>query len=182
MKGNNNIKQLVYKRKSVINSLSYCLFLGHANSALNPIVYCFMTRNFRQSVYDVLCQGTNGNSRCKIQKNDTAGIPNSRSVRAQSHYQNSHSKKFSKQDLEKEKLSSHQAVDQPVIVHTSDIKTPKKVKQIYTPRHESSEPIKSHILKTKQDQLSQVIYALIFLRKRSFYTRRTECNQNGRDF
>lgn len=34
---------------------SYCLYLGHANSALNPIVYCFMTRNFRRSVAGLIC-------------------------------------------------------------------------------------------------------------------------------
>ncbi|XP_015436944.1 PREDICTED: orexin receptor type 1-like [Dufourea novaeangliae] len=39
------------------DAVSYCLFLGHANSALNPVVYCFMTRNFRRSVAEILCQG-----------------------------------------------------------------------------------------------------------------------------
>ncbi|XP_058790911.1 RYamide receptor-like [Phymastichus coffea] len=43
--------------------LSYCLFLGHANSALNPIVYCFMTRNFRRSVAEILCLETYGIAR-----------------------------------------------------------------------------------------------------------------------
>lgn len=38
--------------------LSYFLFLGHANSALNPVVYCFMTRNFRRSVAELICHGT----------------------------------------------------------------------------------------------------------------------------
>lgn len=37
-----------------MDALSYCLFLGHANSALNPVVYCFMTRNFRRSVSEIL--------------------------------------------------------------------------------------------------------------------------------
>ncbi|KAL6422094.1 hypothetical protein ACFW04_010864 [Cataglyphis niger] len=40
--------------KSITDALPYCLFLGHANSALNPIVYCFMTRNFRRSVSEIL--------------------------------------------------------------------------------------------------------------------------------
>ncbi|XP_014486051.1 PREDICTED: orexin receptor type 1-like isoform X2 [Dinoponera quadriceps] len=45
--------------------LSYCLFLGHANSALNPVVYCFMTRNFRRSVSEILCRGSRGLARRK---------------------------------------------------------------------------------------------------------------------
>ncbi|XP_012225818.1 RYamide receptor-like [Linepithema humile] len=36
------------------DALRYCLLLGHANSALNPVVYCFMTRNFRRSVSEIL--------------------------------------------------------------------------------------------------------------------------------
>ncbi|XP_066601922.1 orexin receptor type 2-like isoform X2 [Prorops nasuta] len=39
---------------TVKNASKYCLFLGHANSALNPVVYCFMTRNFRRSVREIL--------------------------------------------------------------------------------------------------------------------------------
>lgn len=31
----------------------YLLLLGHANSALNPIIYCFMTKNFRRSVKEL---------------------------------------------------------------------------------------------------------------------------------
>lgn len=42
---------------AITNALSYCLFLGHANSALNPVVYCFMTRNFRRSVAEILRRG-----------------------------------------------------------------------------------------------------------------------------
>ncbi|XP_076296410.1 RYamide receptor-like [Lasioglossum baleicum] len=42
------------------DAYTYSLFLGHANSALNPVVYCFMTRNFRRSVVDVLCCGSDG--------------------------------------------------------------------------------------------------------------------------
>ncbi|KAK9309624.1 hypothetical protein QLX08_000837 [Tetragonisca angustula] len=43
--------------KATADALSYCLFLGHANSALNPVVYCVMTRNFRRSVSEILCHG-----------------------------------------------------------------------------------------------------------------------------
>ncbi|KAG5321952.1 OX2R protein, partial [Pseudoatta argentina] len=40
---------------STNNTLKYFLFLGHANSALNPVVYCWMTRNFRQKLANTLC-------------------------------------------------------------------------------------------------------------------------------
>ncbi|CAK9821030.1 Orexin receptor type 2 [Anthophora plagiata] len=49
--------------KATTDALSYCLFLGHANSALNPMVYCFMTRNFRRSVAEILCYGPHGLTR-----------------------------------------------------------------------------------------------------------------------
>ncbi|XP_078036416.1 RYamide receptor-like [Augochlora pura] len=39
---------------------AYSLFLGHANSALNPVVYCIMTRTFRRSVVEILGCGTDG--------------------------------------------------------------------------------------------------------------------------
>ncbi|XP_075971197.1 neuropeptide FF receptor 2-like isoform X1 [Anticarsia gemmatalis] len=35
--------------------LPYALFIGHANSAINPIVYCLMTRNFQRSARKLLC-------------------------------------------------------------------------------------------------------------------------------
>ncbi|CAH3989262.1 unnamed protein product [Pieris brassicae] len=35
--------------------LPYALFIGHANSAINPIVYCLMTRNFQRSLRKLLC-------------------------------------------------------------------------------------------------------------------------------
>ncbi|CAG9784794.1 unnamed protein product [Diatraea saccharalis] len=35
--------------------LPYALFIGHANSAINPIVYCLMTRNFQRSAKKLLC-------------------------------------------------------------------------------------------------------------------------------
>ena len=32
----------------------YLLLLGHTNSALNPIIYCVMSKNFRRSVKDII--------------------------------------------------------------------------------------------------------------------------------
>ncbi|KAL2722047.1 RYamide receptor-like [Vespula maculifrons] len=55
---------------SVTDALSYCLFLGHANSALNPVVYCFMTRNFRRSVAEILRRGSRGLVRRKPRRKD----------------------------------------------------------------------------------------------------------------
>ncbi|KAJ9590229.1 hypothetical protein L9F63_016649, partial [Diploptera punctata] len=34
--------------------LSFTLLLGHANSAINPVLYCFMTRNFRRAVRELV--------------------------------------------------------------------------------------------------------------------------------
>jgi hypothetical protein len=50
---------------------SYTLLLGHANSAINPILYCFMTRNFRRAVLEfVLCSrvslATRPHQRCNV--------------------------------------------------------------------------------------------------------------------
>ncbi|KAL4706232.1 hypothetical protein ACJJTC_013775, partial [Scirpophaga incertulas] len=41
--------------ESVSSVLPYTLLLGHANSAINPIVYCLMTRNFRRSLRKLIC-------------------------------------------------------------------------------------------------------------------------------
>ncbi|XP_016838610.1 orexin receptor type 1 isoform X1 [Nasonia vitripennis] len=56
---------VVREGRLISDVLSYCLFLGHANSALNPVVYCFMTRNFRRSVAEILCRGNYGLARRK---------------------------------------------------------------------------------------------------------------------
>ncbi|XP_052750486.1 QRFP-like peptide receptor [Galleria mellonella] len=44
--------------ESVSSVLPYTLLLGHANSAINPIVYCLMTRNFRRSLRKLICHDT----------------------------------------------------------------------------------------------------------------------------
>ncbi|XP_017766319.1 PREDICTED: orexin receptor type 1-like [Eufriesea mexicana] len=59
--------------KAPMNALSYCLFLGHANSALNPTVYCFMTRNFRRSVLEILCHGTHRLARRRPRRRSVQG-------------------------------------------------------------------------------------------------------------
>ncbi|XP_033225803.1 orexin receptor type 1-like [Belonocnema kinseyi] len=56
---------VISEGRAMSEVLSYCLFLGHANSALNPIVYCFMTRNFRRSVSEILCRSPHGLARRK---------------------------------------------------------------------------------------------------------------------
>ncbi|KAJ0179655.1 hypothetical protein K1T71_004246 [Dendrolimus kikuchii] len=43
---------------SVSAVLPYTLLLGHTNSAINPIVYCLMTRNFRRSLRKLICHDT----------------------------------------------------------------------------------------------------------------------------
>ncbi|XP_043474587.1 orexin receptor type 2-like isoform X2 [Leptopilina heterotoma] len=59
---------LISEGRTISDVLSYCLFLGHANSALNPMVYCFMTRNFRRSVSELLCRNSHGLSRRKTHR------------------------------------------------------------------------------------------------------------------
>ncbi|XP_046471234.1 RYamide receptor-like isoform X1 [Neodiprion pinetum] len=57
--------------RNMSDVLSYCLFLGHANSALNPIVYCFMTRNFRRSVSEILFRSRHALARRKPHRKTT---------------------------------------------------------------------------------------------------------------
>ncbi|CAL7934315.1 unnamed protein product [Xylocopa violacea] len=59
--------------KATPDALSYCLFLGHANSALNPMVYCFMTRNFRRSVAEILRHGLQGLTRSRPRRRSVQG-------------------------------------------------------------------------------------------------------------
>ncbi|XP_011253964.1 neuropeptide FF receptor 1 isoform X1 [Camponotus floridanus] len=56
---------VVEEGRSITDALTYCLFLGHANSALNPVIYCFMTRNFRRSVSEILRRTSHGLARRK---------------------------------------------------------------------------------------------------------------------
>ncbi|GJQ80164.1 hypothetical protein Trydic_g23742 [Trypoxylus dichotomus] len=50
----------------------YLLLLGHANSAMNPIIYCIMSRNFRRSLKEMLCR-RNTNFECR--RNNRARWP-----------------------------------------------------------------------------------------------------------
>ncbi|XP_046960754.1 neuropeptide FF receptor 1-like isoform X2 [Vanessa cardui] len=52
---------------SVALVLPYTLLLGHTNSAINPIVYCLMTRNFRRSLRKLLCHDPDARLTSKIQ-------------------------------------------------------------------------------------------------------------------
>ncbi|XP_050676059.1 neuropeptide FF receptor 1-like isoform X2 [Leptidea sinapis] len=53
--------------ESVAVMLPYTLLLGHANSAINPIVYCLMTRNFRRSLRKLICHDTDARDSSKVQ-------------------------------------------------------------------------------------------------------------------
>ena len=51
--------------------LSFSLLLGHANSAINPVLYCFMTRNFRRAVRELVFRSkvslaTRQHQRCNV--------------------------------------------------------------------------------------------------------------------
>lgn len=75
--------------------IPYSRLLGHTNSAINPIIYCFMTRNFRRSVKELLWRSRAGltassrrSNRCQVgciyhhlrwtEKNDPKISPNQR--------------------------------------------------------------------------------------------------------
>ncbi|XP_044007240.1 QRFP-like peptide receptor [Aphidius gifuensis] len=65
---------IIYEGGIIPTLLSYFLFLGHANSALNPVVYCFMTRNFRRSVAELICHGTSKFNHRKSHRNNVGGV------------------------------------------------------------------------------------------------------------
>lgn len=53
--------------------IPYSRLLAHSNSAINPIIYCFMTRNFRRSVKELLWRSRAGlaassrrSNRCQV--------------------------------------------------------------------------------------------------------------------
>ncbi|XP_054275678.1 orexin receptor type 2-like [Macrosteles quadrilineatus] len=43
-------------QETLMKLFPFTLLLGHANSAINPLLYCFMTRNFRRTVRSLFCQ------------------------------------------------------------------------------------------------------------------------------
>lgn len=45
----------------------YLLFIGHSNSLLNPIIYCVLSRKFRNSIKSMTCAGINCIRRRKTQ-------------------------------------------------------------------------------------------------------------------
>ncbi|XP_075970971.1 neuropeptide FF receptor 1-like isoform X2 [Anticarsia gemmatalis] len=53
--------------ESVSVMLPYTLLLGHTNSAINPIVYCLMTRNFRRSLRKLICHDADARLTSKVQ-------------------------------------------------------------------------------------------------------------------
>ncbi|KAK0089855.1 hypothetical protein PV325_005162 [Microctonus aethiopoides] len=65
---------IIYEGSVIPAVRSYCLYLGHANSALNPIVYCFMTRNFRRSVAGLICGNRRHYNRSNSVHNNKAGV------------------------------------------------------------------------------------------------------------
>ncbi|XP_069354744.1 neuropeptide FF receptor 1-like isoform X2 [Maniola hyperantus] len=66
-----NILQLLLdmnavREDSIALVLPYTLLLGHTNSAINPIVYCLMTRNFRRSLRKLLCHDPDARLTSKV--------------------------------------------------------------------------------------------------------------------
>ncbi|XP_034256149.1 QRFP-like peptide receptor [Thrips palmi] len=76
----------------LLTLLPFTLLLGHCNSAINPLLYCFMTRNFRRTVRGLLTRrrprplGTRPQQRCKIR-----ACPRTASATSSSGYDSYHS-------------------------------------------------------------------------------------------
>ncbi|XP_050545008.1 QRFP-like peptide receptor isoform X2 [Daktulosphaira vitifoliae] len=50
-----NLIQIGLDQESLMKWYPFTLLLGHANSAINPLLYCFMTRNFRRTIKGFVC-------------------------------------------------------------------------------------------------------------------------------
>ncbi|XP_052121994.1 orexin/Hypocretin receptor type 1-like isoform X2 [Frankliniella occidentalis] len=76
----------------LIDMLPFTLLLGHCNSAINPLLYCFMTRNFRRTVRGLFTRrrprplGNRPQQRCKIR-----ACPRTASATSSSGYDSYHS-------------------------------------------------------------------------------------------
>ncbi|XP_071448613.1 orexin receptor type 2-like [Hetaerina americana] len=57
----------------IMKAFPFTLLLGHANSAINPVLYCFMTNNFRRTVKAVLRSPCTGGS--VTSRNRSRGLP-----------------------------------------------------------------------------------------------------------
>ncbi|XP_075210826.1 orexin receptor type 2-like [Lycorma delicatula] len=82
-----NILQLVFDldlsygaEAKMMRVFPFTLLLGHVNSAINPLLYCFMTKNFRKTIYNLLCSSHMMKGHCK-----------NRSVTSSSSYASYHS-------------------------------------------------------------------------------------------
>ncbi|KAJ1519704.1 hypothetical protein ONE63_004965 [Megalurothrips usitatus] len=75
-----------------MHALTRVLTRGHCNSAINPLLYCFMTRNFRRTVRGLFTRrrarplGTRPQQRCKIR-----ACPRTASATSSSGYDSYHS-------------------------------------------------------------------------------------------